>query len=294
MVLRRFAAVIVFLAGLLPGSGTFAAELVLEVIQLRYRTVEQVLPVLQPLVPKPGTLSGMNNNLIIRTTASNLNEIRRVLDAIDRQPRRLMITVRQDADARRENQGAEISGTVSSGGARVVVPGQRDDRGASAQIGRGDDHVRARVYSTQTLDNDRSTQQIQVLEGNEAFIQVGQSVPLRSRSIVRDVVAGRVVERSVDTTEYRNMLSGFRVRPRVSGEVVTLDVSPQRDTPASEGRGSVNVQGMSTTVSGRFGEWLEIGGIVSGRSFQSSGSVYRTNAAGSDDRRILIRVDEIP
>lgn len=294
MVLRRFAAVIVCLAGLSPVSGSIAAELVLEVIQLRYRTVEQVLPVLQPLVPKPGTLSGMNNNLIIRTTASNLNEIRSVLDVIDRQPRRLMITVRQDADARRENQGADISGAVSSGSARVVVPGQRDDRGASVQIGRGDDRVRARVYGTQALDNDRSTQQIQVLEGNVAFIQVGQSVPVRGRSIVRDVVAGRMVERSVDTIEYRNILSGFRVRPRVSGEVVTLDVSPQRDTPGSEGRGSINVQAMSTTVSGRFGEWLEIGGIVSGRAFESSGTVYRTNAAASDDRRILIRVDEIP
>jgi type II secretory pathway component GspD/PulD (secretin) len=270
-----------------------AQELVLEVIQLRYRTVEQVLPVLQPLVPRPGTVSGMQSSLIVRTTRANMADVLRVLESIDQIPRRLMITVRQDADATREDEGAEVSGRIGTGNARVVVPGSGDDRGLTVEGRRGDDRVRARVYGTQSLENDRTTQQLQVLEGNEAYIRVGQSVPVPQRSIVRRVIGGRVVEQVVDSTEYRDALSGFHVRPRVSGDMVTLEVSPQRDTQGSVGPGSLNVQRIATTVSGRLGEWMEIGGVVSGRSAQSSGTVHRTQTATGDNRRVLIKVDEI-
>lgn len=300
------------MAGLLlcwsASGGALASALVLEVVQLRYRTVEQVLPVVQPLVPKPGTVSGMQSNLIIRTTPANLAEIKRVLDAIDRMPRRLMVTVRHDADASRAAEGASVAGTVSGSRARVTLPGERDSRGLVVEGGQGDDRVRAQVYGTQSLENDRNTQQLQVLEGNEAYIAVGQSVPVPNRSIARSVVGGRVLEQSVDSVDYRDILSGFYVRPRVSGDVVTLELSTQRDTPGvqraipgaqhdtpfAQGRGSMNVQRASSTVSGRLGEWLEVGGIVTGRAYQETGTGYRTATATSDNRRILIKVDELP
>jgi type II secretory pathway component GspD/PulD (secretin) len=235
----------------------------------------------------------MHGNLIVRTTAANLVEIRRVLAAIDREPRRLMITVRQDADMNRADVGAEIAGSVSSGNARVIVPGGRDAHGASVQMGRGDDRMQARVYSSQALQNDRTTQQIQVLEGSEAFIHVGRSVPVPRSSSVLDVVGGRAFESRVDTLEYRDILKGFYVRARLSGNHVTLDVSAQRDTPGNQGRGSMNVQRLTTTVSERLGEWMEIGGIVSGRAFQGSGTAYRTTTAIGDNHRVLLKVDEI-
>lgn len=100
----------------------FGAELGIEVIELRYRTVEQVLPILQPLVPKPGTVSGMHSSLVVRTTPGNLAEIRRVLEAIDRVPRRLMITVRQDADASRADDGFSVSGSIGTPRARSRCP----------------------------------------------------------------------------------------------------------------------------------------------------------------------------
>jgi len=293
MVVRRKPLLAGLVVCLCAANWALAAELVLEVIELRYRSVEQVVTVVQPIVPKPGSVSGMHNSLIVRTTPANIAEIRRVLAAIDRQPRRLMITVRQDADIDRADEGVEISGSVSSANARVIIPSGRAERGAGDQVGRGDDRVRARVYSSQALGNDRTTQQIQVLEGSEAFIRVGASVPVPSSSSVRNVVGGRVVESRIDTPEYRDVLRGFHVRPRLSGERVTLDISAQRDTPGNQGRGSMKVQRLSTTVSGRLGEWMEIGGIVSGRAFDRSGTVYRTNTVTGDNRRVLLKVDEI-
>src|SRR5690606_12915480 len=110
-----------------PGRCAAGAELVLEVVPLRHRTAEQVLPVIRPLVPPPGTASGFQDSLIVRTTPAALAEVRRVLDAIDRPPRRLRVTVRQDAGAHRAEAGAGIAGSA--------------------------DAAHGRVYATQSLDN---------------------------------------------------------------------------------------------------------------------------------------------
>src|SRR5438105_7458395 len=76
----------------LPAS----AQNSLEIIPLRHRTAEQVLPALQGLVEPGGTLSGQGSQLIVRTTPANLAEIRRALAAIDTPARRLQISVRFD------------------------------------------------------------------------------------------------------------------------------------------------------------------------------------------------------
>ncbi|HEY9530001.1 MAG TPA: secretin N-terminal domain-containing protein, partial [Burkholderiales bacterium] len=61
-----------------------AAQQALEIIPLRYRTAEQVLPVLRPLLETGATLTGQRNQLIVRTSSANLAELRQALEAIDR------------------------------------------------------------------------------------------------------------------------------------------------------------------------------------------------------------------
>ena len=182
----------------------------LEVIQLKYRRVDEVIPILRPLVPAQGSLSGLNNQLIVRTTPQNLEEIKRILAAIDAAPRRLMVSVRQDADLERSQRGGQISGSARVGdNVTVTVPGRPTPPGASARV----DDVRAKVYSSEAQNTDRVSQQVQVLEGSRAFIRVGQSVPVRTRQYV-DTPGGR---RIIDTTGFQDVDTGFYVVPRVSG-----------------------------------------------------------------------------
>jgi len=268
------------------GASVFGAELVMEVIPLSHRTAEQVLPVIQTLVPKLGTVSSLAGNLVIRSTPSNLNEIKRVLAALDRAPRRLLITVRQDAD--REAGAGNLEGSgVTRGGSRAA------DEPADLDSGSGARRAGARVYTTQSATSDRNTQQVQVLEGNEASIRVGVSVPITRRDTIREAVGGRLVRRSVDSVEYRDILSGFTVRPQLVGDIVTLQLNPQHDTPGSYGRGSMHVQRISSTVSGRLGEWIEVGGAATGRAFESDGATYRSNAADASHRRVLVKVEAL-
>jgi hypothetical protein len=96
----------------------------------------------------------------------------------------------------------------------------------------------------------------------------------------------------VESTQYRDAASGFYVLPRLSGNRVTLEISQQRETLARGAAGAASVQGLVTTVSGRIGEWIEIGSTERDASSQQSALLGRSSAV-RDSRRILIKVEEI-
>lgn len=269
---------------LLVCAAAAPAQMVLEVIPLRHRTVEEVIPVLQPMVARDASLSGMRGQLIVRTTPANLEEVKRILASIDVAARRLQITVAQAVAGQGERRGAEISGSVGSGDARLNVPG----------TGRPPprDGVEARIYDNRASENVRVMQTVQVLEGRSAYVQTGQSVPQRGRTVTRSVVGGRVVEQVVDGVDYRNLDTGFYVTPRLSGDRVTLDISTQREAPGGR-PGAVDVQRVNATVSGRLGEWLEVAATSEERSTQRDALLGRGGASRSENRSVLLKVDEL-
>ena len=260
-----------------------AQQTVLEVIELNYRNADQVIPILKPLLAPGGTISGMQSRIIVRTTPQNLAELRNVLGVVDAMPRKLTISVRQQSNASGTGSESETSGSVGNDRARVTVPGTGSNPGGTGVIRRGDDKVRGRELQSQSAVTDSSVQRLQVLEGNEAFIQVGQSVPVRSLSA-----------QGSETIQYRDAGAGFYVRPRVSGNQVTLSISTRRDSVADPNTGAINVQHVDTVVSGRLGEWLEVGGTAQESVQRDSGTVYRRSVGGLDDRRVFLKVEMIP
>lgn len=277
----------------LTGAAVNAQNTVLEVIPLRYRTAQEVIPIIQPMLAREGSVSDFQGQLVVRTTPANLDEIKRVLASIDTAPRQLLITVRQDAEAGRSRSTAEVSGSVGGDHGRVTAPGSRDSRGGNVVLREGDDSVRLQVLEGTGSRSDRNTQSLRVMEGREAFVRVGQSVPVRGRQVQRSVVGGRVVEQVVETAQYRDAATGFYVLPRVTGDRVTLNISAQRETLSKQAHGSVNVQSMVTTVSGRLGEWMEIGGIGQDASGKQSVLLGRITTATRDSGRVLIKVEDV-
>src|SRR3990172_3040581 len=99
------------LAAFLAGVALQAAsQQSLEVIPLRHRTAEQVLPALRPLLEPGGTLTGQYNQIIVRASPANLAQLKQALEAIDRPPRRLQISVRFDDARESASQGIEAGG----------------------------------------------------------------------------------------------------------------------------------------------------------------------------------------
>lgn len=270
-------------------AGLAHAQQQLEIINLKSRTADQVLPQLRPFVEPGGTLSGMNNQIFLRASDANRRQIRELLAAIDRPPRRLLITVRQDADRTAVSRGGEVSGSVSAGGTRIesrrTVIG-----GAGVEVRRGGDAVRGQAYDLRSAGAERVAQQVQVVEGGKAFINVGTSVPVPLRQVVV-TPGGAVVS---DSVVYRDLGTGFTAEPQLAGDNVTLTISPTHDTPGSQGPGSANVQRLTTTVSGRLGEWMDIGGSTEERAGEESGTLRHSTRGGSTGRSVQLKVDELP
>jgi hypothetical protein len=266
------------LVGIVLIGAVHAQSTTMEIFQLRFRTADQMIPLIRPLVPPPGTVTGLQNQLIVRTTPQNMAEIQAVIARIDTVPRRLLITVRQDADLITERERLQGSGTVPLGRSGEVVVGTPGRPGVTVD-----------VISSQRSEVDRNTQQIQALEGQPAFIQIGQSTPVPTRQVVRGPWGTQVV----DSVEYRDTSTGFQVLPRVNGDLVFLEILPQRETPGANMPGAVNTQRLATTVSGRLGEWIELGGASRTVDERQSVLLGRTTASGAEQRRVLVRVEEL-
>jgi hypothetical protein len=227
-------------------AGQAAAQGSLEIIPLRHRTADQVLPALRPLAEPGATLTGQGTQLIVRTSPANLAELRRALDDLDRPLRRLQISVRFDDSLDRAAQGVETSGRVTSRGSSVDV----------------------RVQDRQSAATERVDQRVQVLEGGRAFISTGRSTPV------------------YDGSGFRETSTGFEAVPRLAGGGVLVEIAQRRDTLARQ-------QALSTTVSGRLGEWLEIGGALEAASRDDSAILSAQSTRSARSGRIWLKVDEL-
>jgi hypothetical protein len=283
--IRRHVLVLVAAFSVLLGAGGAIAQMSVEVIALKYRTAEEVIPMLQPMLAKGGSLSGLRGQLVVRTTPANLAELRRVLTTVDAAPRRLLISVAQDSAYDATRRGAEISGRLrAEDDLRLTIPG-------SSTAPR--DGLQARIYDSRSLDNVRVTQTVQVLEGRSAFINSGAEVPVRDHRTVRSVVNGRVLDQVVDDVQYRSADTGFQVTPRVTGDIVTLDVSPQREAFVQGVPGVVDVQRVVSTVSGRLGEWIELAAISRTRESEREVILGRAGGTRTQSRSVLVKVEEL-
>ena len=170
---------------------TAAAQVKLDIIPLKHRTPDQVMPALRPLVGDEAALSGANNRIFIRADAATRAAVKQAIDALDTPLRSLMISVRQDNDDSIGRDGVAISGDIRAGNAGV----RASDGGREGTVieGRsGDSRVQTRVWSTRGDAADRLSQRVQVVEGGAAFIQAGSSTPIPFTQMRRCDCASRV------------------------------------------------------------------------------------------------------
>ncbi|MFM9969995.1 MAG: hypothetical protein ACKVQK_16520 [Burkholderiales bacterium] len=275
-----------------------------EIIPLRNRTVDQVIPILRPLVEPGGALSGTQGQLIIRASLANIADLKRVLASIDMPQRRLLISLRQDMEGGDSNRAAGVNATVSAGNVtlgtersvnersvneRPVNERAGNDRAGNERVlGTRETGINVRLADGSTRREERVDQQVQALEGSPAFISIGQAQPLATRNVTRAPNGAVIV---TDSVSYRDISTGFEVVPRIAGERVFLDINPRRETPGPGG--TVNVQRMSTSASGRLGEWFEIGAIAMNSSSQSGGILSSSNSQRQENRRVWVKVEEL-
>jgi hypothetical protein len=121
------------------------------------------------------------------------------------------------------------------------------------------------------------------VEGLPALIRAGRSAPVPTALLVPTPQGPAVLQ----GTSLQEAETGLYVRPRFAGDFVTLEVAASKE--AFNSRGGIDGQRLVTTVSGRLGEWITIGGLA--RGADAAGQGERRQSA--EERVVRVLVEEI-
>jgi len=227
---------------------------VVTTLQLHSRLAVEVIPIIEPMLAAGDKISGHGFKIFLRSSEQTLIRVQDMIEAIDIASKVLQISVRQGGS--RELRSLGISGGISVG---------TDD--ASANIS---------AAATQQHQQGSPVHRLRVTEGTEGFIETGNQIALFSGG-----------------TEFKKVTTGFYVLPRVHGDNVTLQVSPFKNSKSSTSGGSINTQQANTTISGRLGEWLLIGGVTEQVKRSQSGTSGYSSTQSSSDESIWIKAELI-
>jgi hypothetical protein len=284
--------ILMLVTGGLPLAGAFATSgMITEAITVGYRPVDEMIQILRPMVPKPGSVSAAYGKIIIRTTPENMRGIKEMLATLDRAPANLLISVRYSINEQVRRDLYETFG--EAGGDNVGISTGRDagsGRGLVISRQDGDQEVGVRIHKTQRDAADGGTQRVRVLEGKEAVIQSGQSVPVSDERVVVSSTGVTTVHRS---TSFRNVDSGFSVRARLSNDGrVHVEIFP-RHNRLDAGSGAIDVREASTVVSSPLGRWMEIGRVGRTSSESSRGIGASSSPTTSSDYATYLKVERL-
>jgi len=247
-----------------------------KIITLQHRFAEDILPAIQPLVGSGGTASAMQNNLIIRTSTENMTEIEQLISTLDTARQNLKITVNRNKSTNADKSNANM--TIRKRIGNIVV--ETDSRQRTVRDG-----ASLNVENRQVRSNSLNSQFIQVIDGEKAFISVGQSIPYTQEWVS---LTHRYIS-TQRTTEFIAIDTGFAVRPRTTGNLVELEITP-RFSQLNQ-RGTIDFETLTTTIRASRGEWVDLAGIMLNKDDVSRAILSWQSDSQSSDGQLFIKVE---
>jgi len=269
---RYLSVIVLVIAGLSVASRASADDFALEVIPLHHRSAAEMLPMVRDFIDKDGVIKAADDKLIIRTHPANLKDLRNLITKLDVPLRSLVITVKQlSGDSARHYETSMENRSTDSD-----TP-----------------HQRANIWETDTRDDADRIQQLQVMEGKEAFIDIGRKIPISDFAVSQSRY-GTLMEQK---TRYVGATTGFYVRPHLNGDTVSVEITPYQTMQSGVATPpEFKTQALHTTVTGKLGNWITVGANSTSIDENNKHNVieYSTSQRGEQDRRILLRVRIAP
>ena len=275
-----------------------AQQLVTEVVPLGYRTVNEVIPVIRPLVSPPGSITGLQGQLVVTATPQAMQQVRKVLASLDKSPARLLISVRRGNSLTSKQDSASVQGrkgniAINNGGIIVGSP-----PGGRNYTNTGKDSLSVKAKSNRRAADMNITQQLQVLEGREAYISTGEEIPVRNRT---SMVGPDGIYR-YDSTEFYPAVTGFYTIPRLNGDEVFLEIntfSRKHNRIRAKGhyprhsRQDTTVSNIRTSITGALGEWIAIGNVDQTGVIKDGNIAAISRRQQASSSQIYLRVERI-
>jgi type II secretory pathway component GspD/PulD (secretin) len=254
------------------------AETEFKIITLQHRFANDLLPIITPMVGAEGTATGMDNQLILRATPERMREIEATVAKLDAARVNRKITVKRDNNIQTQQERTEASGNVKVG--KVTVA---NNRRTPPNSGRVD------IERSNSNSNQNSNQFISVLDGERAFIRVGQIVPFTQEWVT---ITRRYVQ--IDrTTDWQEISTGFAVRPRTVGDpnnkLVELEITPRISKFNSSGH--IDFEDLKTTLRVTLGDWVDIGGTMQQNDEVSRKILGIQSVSSQQKSSLVVKVD---
>jgi type II secretory pathway component GspD/PulD (secretin) len=259
-------------------SASVFAETEFKIITLQHRFASDLLPIIEPMVGADGTATGMNNELILRASPERMREIEATIEKLDAARANRKITVNRNSNIQSKREGVEVTGNVKAG--KVTV--SNDRRGQNSN---NPNSGTIEIENGSSNSQQNSSQFLNVLDGERAFIRVGQIVPFTQEWVTitrRFVAIGRI-------TDWRDITTGFAVRPRTVGNQVELEITPR--IARLNQQGFIDFEELTTVVRTNLGSWVDIGGTMQQNDEVSRKILGYQNSASQQNSNLSIKVD---
>lgn len=245
-----------------------------KIITLQHRFASDLLPTITPMVGADGTATGMQNQLILRASPERMRNIEAMIETLDAERVNRRITVSNSNHIENQQNRTDASGTIRRG--NVIISNDRYARPNSGRI----DIER----STSTISRNNN-QFISVVDGERAYISNGQIVPFTQEWIS---LSRRYVQ--IDRlTDWREVTTGFAVRPRTIGNQVELEITPR--IANLNNQGFIDFESLSTTIRVNLGDWVNIGGTMQNKDEMSRRILSVQSTSNSQSSNINIKVE---
>ncbi len=257
-------------------------------IQLLNRPAEEVIPIVQPMLGVDDAISGKGFKIFLRSSPETLAQVKDMIEVLDIAAKILQISVFQGNTRGLGALGIGGNIQIESGDASIDIGTKRNkngDGGGSITYSTNNGSGNINSTSTRMRLEDNAIHHIRVTEGTEAYIETGEQIPYFSGTnwIVPEAVVGGI--------KYKDVTTGFYVLPRIQGDNVTLQVSPFKNSQLNARGGNIETQYANTTITGRVGEWLLIGGVTEQINRSQSGSVNYSSTQSRNNESIWIKAD---
>ncbi len=218
------------------------------VIRISYRTAEETASVVKTLLSPEGNVAADpgTNSLIISDNEESIEKIRDFLKGYDVPVAQVKIRVKFNESASSSDRSLSGRGGVSEEHWSVSTGGRRRDDG-----------IDVRLQDRTERGQSASEYFINVASGSSAYIMAGKHIPYQERWVYLCHRYASVT----DTVVFREIETGFEVRPTIMGERAYIEITPRiaHEAPGEEA-GVIRFAQASTSLTVPVNQWFTIGG----------------------------------
>ncbi len=259
---------------------TAALEMIVETVRLNNKPAADIIPLVKPFLPEYAIVSGDGYKILVKTTPANMQEVKQLIADLDTPVHQLEISLSYNSEVMKQNlkkknkpATSDVTAPTDDVTIRIHKPGMPAES--------------SRYYKTEGRQVEPGLYTLQVLEDRWATVRTGEAVPIVERHINPD---GTVTE----SIRYRQINSGFHVKPTLHGNVVTLAIATFSEKESKKGGGKIATYKTTSTVNTRLGEWIPLSATTGKPVTLAGKKVHQTQRQGERQRLIYLKVDIVP